>query len=204
MTRREFFLVTPAAGVVPKASQAPLRVPVRHVLDVRLNSRREQIRSYWSRIWPEAVRNFGWCGIRLENSVTAGEIQRPAFREPVVTGLDRGAVNIALTDRIPPEWDNGRDLSGVTLRYRGYDLCMIALDQAHCHEVPLLSVNTCVHELLHALLRDIAERRPKGLAGEAREVRIDWYATRLWLFHDGAAIRQAAVAYVERLRVAAL
>ena len=80
---------------------------------------------------------------------------------------------------------------------------MVALDHAHGHQIPLLSVNTCVHELLHALLHDIFERRPDGLLGEARELRIDWYATRLWLFHDGAAIRRAAQAYVERLRSAA-
>jgi hypothetical protein len=37
------------------------------------------------------------------------------------------------------------------------------------------------------------------LAGQAREFRIDWYATRLWLWHDGGAIRQTAQKYVERL-----
>jgi hypothetical protein len=118
----------------------------------------------------------------------------------VFIGLERGVINFIVTDHIPIEWDNGRALSGVTTLYRGYHLCMVALDHAHGHQVPFLSVNTCVHELLHALLHDIFEARPKGSLGKAREFRIDAYATRLWLFHDGAAIREAARSYVQRLR----
>jgi hypothetical protein len=109
-------------------------------------------------------------------------------------------VNFVITDRIPVGWDKGRALSGVTTRYRGHHLCMVALNHAHCHQLPFLSVNTCVHELLHALLHDVFEGRPQGLRGEAREFRIDWYATRLWLFHDGATIRKATEAYVDRLQ----
>jgi hypothetical protein len=77
---------------------------------------------------------------------------------------------------------------------------MVALNYAHCHQIPLLSVNTCVHELLHVLLNDIVESRPHGLPGEMREFRIDWLATRLWLFHDGGTIREAARTYAGRLR----
>jgi hypothetical protein len=77
---------------------------------------------------------------------------------------------------------------------------MIALNWAHGHQIPFLSVNTCVHELLHALLGDIFEDRPAGWRGAAREFRIDAYATRLWLFRDGSHIRQAAQVYVDRLR----
>jgi hypothetical protein len=33
-----------------------------------------------------------------------------------------------------------------------------------------------------------------------RESRIDALATRLWLFHEGAAIRQSAQAYLHRFR----
>jgi hypothetical protein len=94
--------------------------------------------------------------------------------------------------------DQGRALCGVTLRYRGYHLCVIALDRSHGFQLPLLSVNTCTHELLHVLLLDIFEDRPEGLAGQAREFRIDWYATRLWLFHDGAAIRGMTRNYFSR------
>ncbi|PYT25738.1 MAG: hypothetical protein DMG58_23645, partial [Acidobacteria bacterium] len=130
----------------------------------------------------------------------AGEVWRHSGREPEVTGLDPGVINFVVSDRIPIEWDNGRALSGVTTRYRGYHLCMVALNHAHCHQIPLLAVNTCVHELLHVLLQDIFESRPAGWRGETREFRIDLYATRLWLFHDGAAIRKAARIYVERLQ----
>jgi hypothetical protein len=31
-------------------------------------------------------------------------------------------------------------------------------------------------------------------------MRIDWYATWLWQFHEGAAIRKSAQAYLARLR----
>jgi hypothetical protein len=97
-------------------------------------------------------------------------------------------------------WDRARALSGVTTRYEGYHVCVVALNYAHGHQIPFLSVNTCLHELLHALLGDIFEDRPAGLPGAAREFRVDWYATRLWLFHDGAHIKNSAQSYVERLR----
>jgi hypothetical protein len=201
MTRRELFSKAPAAGLVPIISQqAPVIVPVHHVLDGQVKWRPDQIHHFWSRIWPEAVRDLERCGIRLESTLRAGGVWRPAGREPVIIGLDPGVINFVITDRIPIEWDNGRALSGVTTLYRGYHLCMVALNHAHCHQLPLLSVNTCVHELLHALLHDVFEARPKGLPGQAREFRIDLYATRLWLFHDGATIRKAAYTYVERLR----
>jgi hypothetical protein len=169
-------------------------------MDGRVKWRPNQLRRFWSSMWPEAVRDFGRCGIRLESSFQAGEVWRPPGREPVITGLDPGAINLIVTNQIPMEWDSGRALSGVAMRYRGYDLCMVALSHAHCNQVPLLSVNTCVHELLHVLLHDTFERRPQGVPGQAREFRIDWYATRMWLFHDGADIRKAAQSYVERLR----
>ena len=64
-------------------------------------------------------------------------------------------------------------LNGVTLIYRGHHICMVALNWAHGHQIPILSVNTCLHELLHALLHDIFESRPKNWTGNAREIRID-------------------------------
>jgi len=66
--------------------------------------------------------------------------------------------------------------------------------------LPFFSLNTCVHELLHVLLHDIFQPRPKGLQGEGREFRVDLYATRLWLFHDGIMIRKAAQAYLNRIQ----
>ena len=96
-------------------------------------------------------------------------------------------------------WDHGLALGGVTTRYRGHHLCMVSVNWAHGHQLPLLSVNTVVHELLHALLHDIFENRPRGMMGHAREFRVDAYATRMWLFSDGAAVRETARAYRKRL-----
>ena len=106
---------------------------------------------------------------------------------------------MVITDQIIQNWDRGRGLTGVSAQYDGYHISMIALDYAHGHQIPFLAVNTCVHELLHVLLQDIFEVHPTGLAGYERESRIDWYATRLWLFHDAGAIRKSAEAYLARL-----
>ena len=117
----------------------------------------------------------------------------------MITGIERRVLNLVLTDTIPVEWDNGRGLSGATTFYRGFHVCMLALRSSHAHQIPFLSVNTCVHEMLHAFLLDIFENRPRGFKGQSREFRVDWYATRLWLFHDGAAIRASTRKYVARL-----
>jgi hypothetical protein len=199
MTRRTFLSILPAAAL-SRPPQGPVIVPVHVVIDRLARWRSTDIGHFWSTIWPEALRDLERCGVRLQSVVKVGEVGRPHGREPVITGLDAGVVNLVVTDQIPVQWDRGRALSGVTTRYRGFHLCMVALNHAHGHQVPLLSVNTCVHELLHALLLDIFESRPKGFAGETREFRIDCYATGLWIFHDGAAIRQSAQGYVERLR----
>jgi len=203
MTRREFMSAATAAPLLRAASRPPVIVPVHQLLDGRVKWRPEQVRYFWSSLWPEAVHDLERCGIQLQCSPRQGEVSRPPFRPPVITGLDGGAINLVVTDVIPMQWDNGLALGGVTTLYRGYHLCMIALNHAHCHQVPFVSLNTCLHELLHALLHDIFEGRPPGWRGQERELRIDWYATLLWLFHDGAAIRKAAEAYVERLRLAA-
>jgi hypothetical protein len=203
MTRREFLAVVPAAAVIANR-QAPVIVPVNLIQDSQVKWRPEQLGRFWWRIWPQAAGDLGRCGIRLQTTWGAGAVGRPPFRQPVVTGVERGEINLVVTDRIPMEWDHGVALSGVTTLYRGYHLCMIAMDHAHGHQIPFLSVNTCLHELLHALLHDVFEGRPKGLSGQAREFRVDWYATRLWLFRDGAAIRKSAAAYVERLRAGSL
>src|SRR5688572_14430026 len=118
ITRREFFSMASAAGVFPAIQQVPLIVPVHHVLDARAKWRPEQTHRFWTRIWPEAVRDFGWCGIRLQCSLRTGEVRRSPGGQPLFTGLDRGVINLVITDGIPMEWDNGRALSGVTTRYR--------------------------------------------------------------------------------------
>jgi hypothetical protein len=198
VTRRDF--VASAAGIAAIPSLAmPLLVPVHRVMDSRAKFQPEQLRRLSSSIWPEAVRDFERCGVHLQTSQKAGEVRRSPAGRPIFTGLDRGVINVDFTDHIPMHWDNGRALRGVTTRYEGYHLCMVALNYAHGHQIPFLSVNTCIHELLHVLLHDIFENRPSGLLGQAREFRIDWYATRLWLFHEGAVIRKAAQVYLDRL-----
>ena len=54
--------------------------------------------------------------------------------------------------------------------------------------------------VVHALLEgeQILDVRKGGLREEGRHFGV--HATRLWLFHDGAAIRKAARSYVERLQ----
>jgi hypothetical protein len=202
MTRREFLSVLPVAfgRVDPSTVTAPVHV----VLDGDANCTPAQLQHFWSSLWAEAISDLARCGIRLETTVKTGSVWRPASREPVVSGLDHGVLNFVVTDRIPLEWDNGRMLSGVTTLYRGFHLCMVGLLRAHGNQIPLLSVNTCLHELLHALMGDIFEHRPTGLRGQARELRIDSCATRLWMLGSGRDIHDAAGRYVERLRAGPL
>lgn len=196
MTRREFL---GAAAVVSSSATALLILPVRRVMDSRAKSTPEQLSNFAAKIWPEAVRDFRRIGIQLQDTQVRGEVRRSPGDRPVFTGLDHGAINLVITDLIPMKWTRGQGLAGVSTQYERYQLAMIALDYAHGHQIPFVSVNTCVHELLHVLLQDIFELRPKGAAGYQREMRIDWYATRLWLFHEGAAIRAAAQAYLRKV-----
>ncbi|MCL4850445.1 MAG: hypothetical protein KJZ78_03575 [Bryobacteraceae bacterium] len=196
MTRREF--VSAAAAV--SSSPALLVVPVHQVIDARAKHTPEQLHHFSSGIWTEAVRDFRRCGIQFQGTQGPGEIRRSPGGRPVFNGLRDGAINLILTGHLPMAWDKGRALPGLSTRHEGRPICIIALRYAHGHQIPFVSVNTCVHELLHVLLGDIFESRPKGLPGFGRELRIDWYATRLWLFHDGAAIREAARAYLDRLK----
>lgn len=198
MTRREF--VSTSSAAVVNSSRVSLIIPLHRVADSRAKCTAQQFSRFSSGIWPEAVRDFQRCGIQFQASEVTGEVRRSPGGRPVFIGLDQGAINLVITDQILQHWDQGRGLTGVSTLWDGYHISMVALDYAHGHQIPFLAVNTCVHELLHVLLQDIFEVHPKGLAGYERESRIDWYATRLWLFHDGAAIRKAAEAYLLRLR----
>jgi hypothetical protein len=199
MTRRQFFSAAATAGSLPTASHAVV-VPVRHIVDGLAKWAPGEVERFWRRLWPAAARQLARCGVRFESSYGAGGVWRPPGREPMISGLQRRMLNLVITNRIPMEWDRGRALSGVTACYRGFHLCMIAMDHAHGLEIPLVSVNTCTHELLHALLLDIFEDRPGGVAGQFREFRIDWYATSLWLGTGSAEVRESASRYVSRLK----
>lgn len=194
MTRRGLLFLPAAAPLQP-----PVIVPVHYLPDGRAKLNRDQT-LLWQRIWAEAVRDFNAAGVHLKSVLKTGDIRRLASGQPDFTGLQTSVVNLVVTDRIPMEWDKARGLSGVTTLYRGYHLCVVALNHAHTHQIPFLSVNTCVHELLHALLHDIFRSRPGGFSGQSRELQVDAFATRLWLFKDGATIRQSAETYMERLR----
>lgn len=198
MTRRGF-IWTAAVGAIRSGTRARLVVPLHRVTDSRAQCAPEQWQNFWTSIWPEAVRELSQGGIELQTTDGPGEIRRSPGDKPIFIGLQRGVLNLILTDHIPMDWDKGRALAGVTTIYDGYHICLLALRYAHGNQVPFLSVNTCVHELLHALLQDIFVSHPKRLQGGELEFRTDWYATWLWLLHDGAVIRKSGHAYLGRI-----
>jgi hypothetical protein len=197
MTRRDFLWATAAFS---SAAPAQVSVPVHRIVDAKARFPSGSLQHFWSSIWPEAVTSFGHGGIALQTTDGPGEVGHTAADRVFFTGLRRGVLNLVMTDTLPLYWDNARSLSGVTTLDRGYHLCLIALRYAHGNRLPFFSLNTCVHEILHALLLDIFLTRPSAYQVAEREYRVDWYATQLWLFHNGAAIRRSAEAYVDRLR----
>ena len=196
ITRRE--LCAAAGGLFPAlaaAANANIVLPLLHVVDRRARWKPEQIGAFWSTLWPEAAREFERCGVRVENRVVEGEVKRSPGDRPIFQGALPGVLNLVITDLVPLRWDRGRGLPGVTTRYDGCDLCVIALQYAHGNQVPLASLNTCVHEMLHALSGDIRERHPEGASGAAREFRVDWYATAMWLLGGSTTVREFAQRY---------
>jgi hypothetical protein len=108
-------------------------------------------------------------------------------------------LNVVLTDTVPLDWDNGRSLPGVTTIHEGYHVSVIALKNAYANRLPLLAVNTVVHELLHVFRGDIFVRRSGLLNGADREAAVDWQATRLWLLGDAPRIKECARTYLQHL-----
>jgi hypothetical protein len=202
MTRREF-VWTASAALFRPAPPARLVVPIHRVMDLHPQCSSDDLRRFWWSIWPEAVGAFGRGRIDLQTTDGPGEVRRTAGDKPIFLGLRRGVINLVLTGFIPMHWDRARALAGVTTIYDGYHVCVIALRFAHGNQVPFLSVNTCVHELLHALLQDVYLIRPSWYKDGQREIRTDAYATRLWLFHDGGAIQASGRTYLTRLRAEA-
>jgi len=200
MTRRALLTAACCATGRTAFGTGDLVLSVHQVMDGRARCTPSQLREFSETIWPEAERDFGRCGLRFAIDSGPGEIRRSPSDAPIFVGLQRARLNLVLTDLIPMNWDRARGLAGLTTVWQGYHVCVIALEYAHPNRIPFVAVNTCEHELLHAILQDIFENRPAGLAGEAREMRIDAYATRLWLFHEGADVRESARAYIDRLR----
>jgi hypothetical protein len=199
MTRRKFIS---AAAVADLGAGAParVRVPVHRIVDARAQYPPERLRHFWSGIWPEAAADFSQGGIDLQTSDGPGEVRNSPGDRPIFAGLRPGAINLVLTGHLPMRWDQGRALAGVSTIHEGYAVCMIALQYAHGNQAPFLSVNTCVHEILHVLLQDVFVSQPTWYQTGGRESRIDWYATCLWLFHDGSAVRKSAQGCLDRLR----
>jgi hypothetical protein len=204
ISRRDIVGIFGAAAAVPFcrlcAAAAPLVVPVHRVVDSRAKCTKEQFHLFWQRIWPEVVRDLGRCGIDLAATDETGEIRRSPSSRPVFKGLKRGVINLVLTREIPLDWSRARGIAGVTTIWEGYHVCLIALDHAHEHRIPFIAVNTCLHEMLHALMQDVFVSRATSLQARQREFRVEWLATRLWLFHNGTGIRDSARVYLQRLR----
>jgi len=194
MTRRGFLAL--AAAVAPQR----VAVPLHRILDRRAKNPPARVQHFWPALWNEAARDFAQGGISFDISDGEGEVRLSPGDNPIFVGLDRGKINLVVTDTIPMYWDQGRALAGVSTIHDGYHLSMIALRYAHRNQVAFLSVNTCLHELLHVLLGDIFVKAPKWYQRSGRETRVDYYATRLWLFHDGAEVRKSAESYLRRLR----
>jgi hypothetical protein len=197
MTRRAF-LPLASVGALGKPPETPVVVPVHRLINSRAKLRPRYLRKFSNVIWPETLRDFRKCGIEFQISDDVGEIRRSPGGKPIFLGLRRDAVNLVVTDTIPIHWDGGRALKGVATIVDGCHLCVIALRYAHGHRIPLLSTNTCVHEMLHVFLQDIFVNRPSRLESEERELRIDWYATRLWLFGRDEEVRRSAEGYLRR------
>ena len=168
------------------------------IVDAHAQLKAADVQRFWSGIWAEAVRTFASGGIDLQVTDGPGEIRNSPADQPIFVGLQRKTINLILTGRLPMYWDSGRALAGTSTVREGYQICVISQAYAHGNQVAFLSVNTCVHEILHVLLQDVYLPRPKWYQVGGRETRVDWYATRLWLFHDGAAIRESAAAYLAR------
>jgi hypothetical protein len=196
VSRRSFL----SAMIAGAAVGTPVIVPLRRIVDGYAKVSANDLTRFWRKTWPEAVRDLNRGGVQFQVTDAPGEIKRTAADRPVFVGLERGVLNLVLTDHLPLYWDASRALAGVTTIYQGYHLCLIALRYAHGNQVPWFSVNTCTHELLHALMQDVYVTHPKWYQSAGREARIDSYATGLWLFGSGTAIRRSAREYVALLR----
>jgi hypothetical protein len=192
MHRRQLLL-----GALPCASSAwgasgPVEVPVVCLTNTRAATTPEAVRAFRAGVWAEAVRTFAEGGVALRVRERAGEILQYPSSRPRFVGLERGEVNVVLTDTIPLEWDHGRQVAGGSTVYEGYVVCVIAMRYAHRFRAPLLAVNTVVHELLHVFSGDVFAARGGRWRRYRREGEEDWLATRMWLSGRGAGVRPGA------------
>lgn len=186
--------------VLHAATPEIVEVPVILMTNKHSNLSAQSLKAFRSAVWDEAVNAFSACGVHLKIEERTGEVLKYPGGRPRFIGLDRNCLNIVLTDHIPLSWDQARFSAGIARIYEGCHLCLIAVQAAHGNRVPFLALNSVVHELLHVFLQDIYAKRGEWLHGYDREARVDWHATRLWLFRDGGEVKRSAAVYVKRLR----
>src|SRR5438270_14036321 len=117
MTRRELFSMVLFAVV---RRPAPLTLPVHIVQDSAAKLGPKVLRRFWNVTWPEALRNLAFAGIRVQTTFEHADMWKPDFRPPIIGGVQKGVLNLVLTNRIPDEWDRGLAINGVTTLYRGF------------------------------------------------------------------------------------
>lgn len=183
-----------------RGESAHLEIPLLRITDRYARSGAAKRSQFLAGIWREAERVFAKGGITLRARDQEGEVLQYPSGRPLFRCLDRSMINVVLTDRVPLDWDKGRSLAGVSVLYEGFCICVISMNEAHENQIPFLSVNTLVHELLHVLLQDVFRDRTGPIHGQSAEASVDFHATRLWLFGDDAQVRESARSCLERLR----
>jgi hypothetical protein len=192
-----------ASGAVWGGASSPrLTIPVHRVTNQRVQWKEEELRQFSSAIWDEAVRDLARCGIDLGVTTAEGEIKAYPSSRPMFVGLQRGKLNVVLTDWLPQDWDAGRAIAGISTVYEGYHVSAISLRYAHGHRIPFLAVNTVLHEVLHFLLLDVFVAKPGMLRAGWREERVDWHATRLWLSGGDPVVLESGQRYLQTLLAA--
>jgi len=201
MTRRKAIggAILVASGPASGAT-AHLEIPLVRISDKYARSNPAKRAQFLTEIWKEAEQVFAKAGISLRTIDRIGEVLQYPSGRPRFRCLERGIINIVLADCVPLDWDKGRSLAGVSALYEGFCVCVVSLNEAHGNQIPFISVNTVVHELLHVLLQDVFRDRTSVFHGQSSEARVDLHATRLWLFGSDETVRESARVCLERLR----
>ena len=180
-------------------SEGHVEIPIHRVMDRNARCSPAEISHFFRNVWDEAIQEFARGGITFAITDQSGEVLKHPSGKPRFKCLQRDAINVILTDRVPLDWDKGRSLAGVAVVYEGYCLCVISMREAHGNQIPFVGTNTVIHELLHILLQDVFIARTDLTHGQSREARADYYATKLWLFGSADFIRQEARSCLRRL-----
>jgi hypothetical protein len=201
MTRRKAIGATVAAAAGRASGAAGrLEIPLVRILDKYAQSNSGRRTRFLTEIWKEAEQVFASAGMSLRTVDRVGEVLQYPSGRPRFRCLERGIINVVLTDRVPLDWDKGRSLAGVSAMYEGFCICVISMNEAHGNQIPFISVNTIAHELLHVLLQDVFRDRTSVFHGQSSEARVDLHATRLWLFGRDETVRESTQVCLQRLR----